>query len=92
MNVCIALDRRGAYSQVFIDGNDITGSVRGVEVRAFAGEFSIVTLTLEAAVEITGEVGAVFKAPGPVSYEEAVKLGNAIVDAIVDKDAPKDTP
>ena len=92
MNVTLTLERIAAKSRVLIDGVDISRAVRGVEVQAFAGKTTVVTLMLSPVrVDVRGDVAVNLEgdrdAPELVSYEEAVKLGNAIVDAIVDKDA-----
>lgn len=63
--VAIALGRLAVDSRVFINGQDISHAVRGIEVTAVVGELSTVTLTLSAAVEITGEAGVLgFNNPG----------------------------
>jgi hypothetical protein len=61
MTIAIVLGRSAVDSRVLIDGNDVTASVIGVEVRAFIGEASHVTLTLSSRVEITGESSVSFK-------------------------------
>lgn len=118
MSVCIVLGQTADDSQVLIDGHEITTAVRGVEVRAFVGELSLITLTLTAPVHIMGNVAPLFKGPEDLAeclnckrwektfgamdevcpacgftprqrhYQECIKIGNAIVDSIVDKDTP----
>lgn len=66
MTVCIVLGNRAIDSRVILDGHDITSAVVGLEVRAFTGEHTQITLTLSSRVEITGEVGALFKADDQV--------------------------
>jgi hypothetical protein len=61
MTIAIVLGKQAIDSHVMLDGHDITTSVRGLEVRAFAGEATRVTLVLSSRVELTGEVGALFK-------------------------------
>lgn len=61
VTVAILLAPQSHGSRVLIDGMDITRNLRGVEVRAFVGELSTVTLTLSCRAEVTGEVGAVLK-------------------------------
>lgn len=56
MTIVLALGQQAQDSRVLLDGFDITKAVVGVEVRAFVGERSIVTLTLSGRVELIGDV------------------------------------
>jgi hypothetical protein len=61
MTIAMVLGRNASDSRILLDGNDITEYVIGLEVRAFLGEPSHVTLTLSSRVEITGEAGVRFE-------------------------------
>lgn len=77
VKVDISIARRSADSKVSIDGVDVSRSVMGVELRAFVGELSKVTLTLSAVVRFDGEVGEVLKAL-PYSDDVATDATNPL--------------
>lgn len=60
MTIGIYLAPRSEDSRVMIDGNDISESVRSIEVRAFPEEMTEVRLTLSGRVEITGSTLRLF--------------------------------
>ncbi len=71
MTVGIFLSRKADLSRVLLNGMEITKSVVGLEVRAFAGEMSRVTLTLSAKAEIMGDAGVMFKGVDDVADAES---------------------
>jgi hypothetical protein len=60
VNLAIYLAPRSEDSRVVIDGNDISDSVRGIEVRAYAQRQTEIRLLLTGRVEVTGETLRLF--------------------------------
>ena len=59
MTVCMVLGKNAVDSRILIDGEDITASVRGVEIRAFVGKATEVTITLSSSVDLIADVATV---------------------------------
>jgi len=54
--VVLVLAEQALDSQVIVDGHEITSMVRGVEVSAFVGELTKITLHLIGRVEVIADV------------------------------------
>jgi hypothetical protein len=57
--VVIVLGMQAHDSRVIVDGHDLTNMVRGVEVSAFVGELTKITLHLIGRVELEADVANV---------------------------------
>lgn len=62
VDVEIELDEVGCASRVVLDGKDITDTLRGIEIRASAGEATTVRLTMLAKVSGTARSAIVVDA------------------------------
>lgn len=71
--VCLVLSPKAEDSQVLIDGHDVTEMCRGVEVEAFVGEATQITLHLVGRVELMADIDGArlaFKRPEDTAPEQ----------------------